>query len=213
MEEIMSSSANWVLRRGACFDHPVLPSDAWTQVEKGYPRGDGAKALLVCRLACPVRAECKELVPRGVDSISGGGWTDRNGNYREPKEDLFDANMAAAFLGVTVDRVQRTSRRRLPTVVRERGRSWFHETDVWALAEKISPPHGTVRAVELHHIRGERPCQRCHALKINPTTPTPTTGPNIRQTLVLDTKKSDSTGSTGRFSSSMDFEGTHCVST
>jgi hypothetical protein len=169
MEEIMSSSFNWVLRRGACYNHPVLPPDAWSQVEKSYPRGDGARALLVCRMACPVRAECKELVPRGVDSISGGGWTDRKGRYREPKEDLLDANMAAAFLGITVEQVQKISRRRLPTVVTERGRSWFHETDVSALADVlviagIAPAHGTKNALELHQIRGERPCQSCHAL-------------------------------------------------
>lgn len=162
----MPGPSDWVLRQGACQNHPVLPLDAWTQVEKGYPRGDGAKAILVCRLACPVRAQCKELVPRGADSISGGGWTDRRGEYREPKDDLLDANMAAAFLGVTVERVQRLSKRRLPAVVRERGRSWYHETDVWTLAETLGPIHGTKSAYELHLIRGERPCQRCHALKI-----------------------------------------------
>lgn len=159
-----AGSVSWVLRQGACNGHPVLSPDAWTQVEKGYPRGDGARALLVCRLACPVRMECKELVPRGVDTISGGGWTDRKSRYREPKEDLFDANMAAAFLGVTVDRVQKLGKRRLPTVVREKGRSWYHETDVWALAETVSPCHGTESARELHLIRGERLCQRCHTL-------------------------------------------------
>jgi hypothetical protein len=213
MEEIMSNSASWVLRQGACFDHPILPPDAWTQVEKSYPRDDGAKALLVCRMACPVRAECKELVPRGVDTISGGGWTDRKGQYREPKEDLLDANMTAAFLGITVDRVQKISKRRLPTVVRERGRSWFHETDVWALAEKLSPAHGTNSALELHQIRGERPCQSCHALKNNPTTPTPTTGPTTRQTLALGTRQRDLAGSVGRFSSSRPSVATRCAST
>lgn len=187
----MSNSASWVLWNGACHDHSFLPPDAWTQVEKSYPRGDGARALLVCRMACPVRAECKELVPKGVDAISGGGWTDRKGNYREPKEDLFDVNMAAAYLGVTVEQVQRISKRRLPTVVRERGRSWYHETDVWALAETLSPPHGTKNAYELHLIRGERPCQRCHALK----------------------KKSFDPGTADRSTSSSPCEETHCVST
>lgn len=208
MEEIMSSSATWVLWQGACRDHPTLSPDAWTQVEKGYPRGDGAKAMLVCRLACPVRAQCKELVPRGVDTISGGGWTDRKGRYREPKEDLFDANMAAAFLGITVEQVQKISKRRLPTVVRERGRSWYHETDVWALADKVSPAHGTKSALELHQIRGERPCQSCHALKINPTS---ITGPTTRQTRAPHTKQSGITGSTAGSFSSRGFEGTHSV--
>ncbi len=210
MEEIMASSANWVLRQGACYNHPVLPPDAWTQVEKSYPRGDGAKALLVCRMACPVRAECKEIVPRGVDTISGGGWTDRRGQYREPKDDLFDANMTAAFLGVTVERVQKISKRRLPTVIRERGRSWFHETDVWTLAETLSPVHGTESALELHHIRGERPCQRCHALKINPT---PTTGPTGRLTRDPASRPRGFSGSTGESSFSRVCEETHCVST
>lgn len=149
------------IAQAACRDHPILAEDAWSEVRKNYPRDEGAKALLVCRLACPVRAECKELFPQGVDAIAGGGWFNRRGDYREPKDDLYTSDMAAAFLGVTVERIQRLSSKQLPVVVKEKGRAWYHETDVWALAEKLSPPHGTTEALNLHHVRGERPCQRC----------------------------------------------------
>lgn len=164
----MTTSNDWV-DRASCRGHPVLGPDAWFEVEKGFPRNDGAAALLVCRRVCPVRLDCKASINNEVNAIAGGGWFDSRGRFREPKSDLYDANMAAAFLGVTLERVQRLGNKRLPVAHRERGRSWYHETDVWALAEKLSPVHGKQEALKLHYIRGERPCQRCHALKTSLT--------------------------------------------
>ena len=160
----MNMPSDWI-DRASCRGHLVLGPDAWFQIEKGFPRKDGASALLVCRRVCPVRQECKAFLTKGINTIAGGGWFDSRSKYHEPKDDLYDANMAAAFLGVTLERIQRLGKRRLPPVHREHGRSWYHETDVGALAEKLSPVHGTQAAYKLHHIRGERPCQRCHALE------------------------------------------------
>lgn len=205
----MKTPTDWV-RHASCRNHPVLGPDAWFQVDKGFPRNEGAGALLVCRRVCPVRLECRAWVTRDVNAIAGGGWFDGRGRFHEPKSDLYDANMAAAFLGVSLERVQRLDRKRLPAAYRERGRSWFHETDVQALAGKLSPRHGTEEAFKLHYIRGERPCQRCHALK---TGQTEITGPTEDSTLDQTTREKGTTGSTGKFSSSRASEATHSLST
>lgn len=151
----------------ACFDHPVLPSDAWCDgVASGWLTAQGAVALTVCRYSCPVRDWCRKTY-EGVEVVAGGGWFNGRGKFctTDPKE--MDAFQAAAYLGVGVKRIQylaTAKTRRIRSIRRggHGGRAWYKATDIYTLAEQgEGPDHGTQRARDLHIIRGEDQCHTC----------------------------------------------------
>jgi len=151
------------LDRAACRDHPVLSPDAWFEVINAAPKGQGAEAMMVCRYVCPVMNECRANY-QGIEAIAGGGWFDAKGQFYEPDEDLLDANQAAAYLGVRVDRVRRIMGGALPIAAHKRGRAWFRLEDVHSISKRYGPPHGSMLAYRLHELKGEQPCPMCQTI-------------------------------------------------
>jgi hypothetical protein len=146
-----------------CANHPVLHKNAWLKLNEGHPKGEGSEAVIVCRMACPVRVECEKWY-RGRDVIAGGGWFGSNGAYRGADQTLMDAHQAAAYIGVTVNTIYAwRSTKRLVSVKFETGRNWFKTEDVVRLAKNHGPRHGTSGARRLHLIRGEDMCVACRA--------------------------------------------------
>jgi hypothetical protein len=152
-----------VVQHGACLNPPAgLSIDAWHGIDKGHVNAEGAKAVLVCRQVCPVRDLCRDTITEGAEVVIGGGWYDAKGRFHEPKDDLMDAYMAAAYLGVSPSYLRTlASHKKIVPVVREGGRGWFHVVDVWALSETVGPRHGSMKAHQLHLLRGEVPCRKC----------------------------------------------------
>lgn len=153
---------NW-LDWAACRNHPVLDPEAWFAVEGGFPRDEGAQALLVCRSACPVRAVCREKF-EGVEVIAGGGWWDARGIFRNVHPELFDVYLAAAYIGVHPDWVRRRigQGRGFTVIERSHGRVWFSSANVKYMARVYGPKCGTPEALRLHQVRGDGPCRVCN---------------------------------------------------
>lgn len=152
------------LDRAPCTRHPLLPPDAWFEVQRGVPANSGIKALLVCRFACPVRKQCG-AIDHGKGTIYGGGWTDGAGTFVNPGDgDYLDMYQAAAYLGVSVATLNSLTRRRGVRSVEVRNkRSFYHIDDIRQLlqAGDVGPLHGTVDAKNLHLLRGEPACRNC----------------------------------------------------
>lgn len=147
----------------ACRDHPLLEPDSWFQINFGYPHGVGAQAALVCRFACPVAIECRNHI-QGRDIIAGGGWYNRNGVFHQERDGEIELHQAAAYIGMGVARLQDlVSRKRVTPVRRFRNRTFLSLADVRRLSCVYGPVHGTLRALQLHQLRGERPCESCAA--------------------------------------------------
>lgn len=146
----------------ACHKHLLLPWDAWFELKAGRPRGDGIKALMVCRFACPVRRQCQE-VKMGANVIHGGGWTDRNGRFINPGDGaLLDVAQAAVYLGTSQGRfAQHAKRRHLPPAMVMGGRTLYDVDVVSDLLPTLSPAHGTVAAKERHILHGQPQCTLC----------------------------------------------------
>lgn len=145
----------------ACLKHPFLGPDAWGEVLWGFPHNEGARAALVCRFVCPVRAQCRDSYHE-KEMIAGGGWVNRRGVFHENPEGTMELHQAAVYIGITVVRLQSwLSRGKVQAARRLGGRSWLWLTNVKELAQKYGPPHGTVQAWQLHQLRGEAICPEC----------------------------------------------------
>jgi hypothetical protein len=154
-----------------CANHPILPKNAWLNVEDGYPQGDGCEALLVCRTQCPVMDECKRWY-RGKDVIAGGGWFGSNGGFRGEDRDLLDIHQVAAYVGVPTNTVRYwAGTTRLRAVAQRGGRSWFTLENAQRLALIYGPEHGTAEAKRLHLIRGEDMCGPCRVTRTRDVSP------------------------------------------
>jgi hypothetical protein len=151
------------LRNAACINHPVLEPDAWSELELGHPQGDGAKAFVVCVVACPVRKQCGEHITAGTNIIAGGGWFTRRGTFQGPPEPgMLDVHGVAAYTGLSLGRVQRLmGSQHLPIATRYQGRNWFTVASAKHLSRLEGPPHGSMFMLSLHQIRGEEPCAQC----------------------------------------------------
>jgi hypothetical protein len=154
----MSSSETWE-DYAACNNHPELSADAWSHVDQGSPRGEGAEALIVCRQACPVRQNCRDNF-EGISMVAGGGWFNAHGEFTDA-DGLLDIYQAAAYIGVSPRRIQTWINRKIFSVAPPNTKSWFKPTDVRQLAKKYGPKHGTRAARRLHVIRGEKLCPYC----------------------------------------------------
>lgn len=149
--------------QAACRDHPLLEPDAWFELRAGVPRGDGLKAMIVCRFACPVKAECGTLV-HDRNTIAAGGWTNNRGVFSNPGNgEYMDLELAATYLGTTVERLHRQFQRLgITPVGMVSGRNLYTMDNVLEVAEHVrKTPHGTLNAHELHVLRGEQPCTAC----------------------------------------------------
>lgn len=150
----------------ACFQNPLLGPDAWTEVEKKRPTGEGIKAALICRFSCQVRDRCP-FGERGTEIIAnGGGWFTNGGKFIKPPANMLESNQAAAYIGIPSSYLVR--------VIRETGIKRFkgpsHLTyllleDVERLADTHGPRHGTVLCYNLHLLRGQVPCKECTTAK------------------------------------------------
>lgn len=158
--KMVATNVDWA-DRAACANHPILDRNAWLRVTDGHPRNEGLEAVIVCRTVCPVRVECRQWY-QGRDVVASGGWHRSDGTFRGADPDLFDAHLAAAYIGVAANTIiaWRNSKK-LRSVKVEGGRNWYHIDDVKRLAKRHGPPHGTQYALRLHVIRGEDPCWRC----------------------------------------------------
>lgn len=147
----------------ACRNHPMLDRDAWNMVESGYPVGDGAKAVVVCRKACPVRKECRASFTRGVECVAGGGWFDVKGRFVGADLDAYDSILAGAYLGVDPSKVRSWMHKDLPVKYIFKGRAWFdvNHLDRLVYIRRRGAAHGTYAAKVAHQIRGEDPCRMC----------------------------------------------------
>jgi len=149
-----------------CRDHPTLPAEAWFEFGDGMPKGDGLKALMVCRYRCPVAEECAKLAPF-TEAIAGGGWWDRAERFHNPGGGAhLDVYQAAAYLGISADRMQRiVYRDKLPSVAMFRGRKLYDLTTIKNVVKAPGPRHGTMAACELHSLRGEMFCDACQRVR------------------------------------------------
>ena len=152
-----------------CVNNPVLGMDAWSQVDKFYPAGDGAKAAIVCRFACPLKNACPFGDEGAAVVANGGGWFTYKGVFIKPPDELMEVNQAAAYIGVTVKYLEsvvqllglRKFRSPLSTLV-----MLLRFEDVETLAETHGPRHGSGARYDLHLLRGEVPCKQCRAKRL-----------------------------------------------
>jgi len=149
-----------LLDEAACWRHRALSPTAWEDVENGWYGTRGAAAMLVCRFECPITETCKKKI-FGEDIVAGGGWYTASGEFREIPAGMMDAQMAAAVLGVAVERVQRWMGNRLKTVAKYHGRALYKQDDVFAIGRDPAV-HGTNAARYRHERNGEDPCSRCN---------------------------------------------------
>ena len=148
-----------------CRDHPTLSAEAWFEFSGGMPKGDGLKALMVCRYRCSVAADC--AAQSFTEAIAGRGWWDRSGRFHNPGGgEYLDVYQAAAYLGIPQARMQRILHRdKIPSVGTFRSRK-LYDLDVIKNLTKVSgPAHGTMAACELHSLRGETFCDACHKVR------------------------------------------------
>lgn len=148
----------------ACRNHPVLDVTAWDMVESAHPVDEGAQAVVVCRMACPVRRECN-LYYQGREVNAGGGWFDAKGKLYGQDVDAYDAVLAGAYLGVDPDRVRSWMHKELPVKYVAHGRSWFDVKYVHRLVyiRGRGAAHGSMAARTAHLLRGESPCRMCQS--------------------------------------------------
>lgn len=152
----------------ACVNNPVLGMDAWSEVDKYYPAGDGAKASIACRFACPLKNDCP-FGEQGTGIVAnGGGWFTHRGVFIKPPNEFMEMNQAAAYIGITTTYlevlvralgIQRT-KSPLSTFV-----TYIRFEDVEMLAENHGPRHGSGARYDLHLLRGEVPCKKCRAVR------------------------------------------------
>jgi len=149
-----------LIKEYACVDHPILSTDAWSEVDAGYPKAwDGVAAHLTCRLVCRSRDSCP--VSGGNSTIAAGGWWTQTGVYRENVADWIDVVYAAVYMG--------TSPSYLTLVVKNgdyqtkvvNGRRVMLISEMITMAGRFGPKHGTEHRYRLHVIRGEQPCYEC----------------------------------------------------
>lgn len=155
--------------QAACMSNPVMQPDDWFEVQNGRPHGAGLEAALVCRFACAMVNNCPMLAHKdNVSLIAGGYWFDSKGLARGgPDGDTIDINVAATYIGIGVERLRNLIQRRGFERPVEGYHSEMMVADMIKLAERYSPPHGTVKRLRLHYIRGEELCVYCAATQTN----------------------------------------------
>lgn len=151
-----------------CVNNPVLGMDAWSEVDKYYPAGEGAKASIVCRFACPLSNAC----PFGEEGTSiianGGGWFTNRGVFIKPSDDLMEVHQAAAYIGITPIYFEVLARALGLQRIKSPLSSFVNLVrfeDVEMLAESHGPRHGSGARYDLHLLRGEVPCKKCRAAR------------------------------------------------
>lgn len=146
-------------KKAACSRHPFLGPDAWFMIEAGRPRGDGIRASVVCRFACPIRDACPVQAADGV--IARGGWYTNGGVFVDAPEGHVDLNQAAAYIGLEPNTVRLILRKMNISYLFLRNRSYVSVEAMQLLARRHGPAHGTIKMYELHLLRGETPCKHC----------------------------------------------------
>lgn len=147
--------------KAACYQNPILHPDAWFMVRNNHPHDDGVYAALVCRFVCPLVNACP-FVGDGYEIIARGGWFNSSGVFKENPPGLIDMQLAAAYIGVTVEYLRLLLVSLDTLKVHKHGaRNYIEVEDMFRLAKDYGPRHGTKKMHRLHLIRGETPCNIC----------------------------------------------------